>query len=98
MASAVGEALEKGFEWVERVGTLRFGGLNMRRKKLKYRERRGNQFGWLPLDGETQQPAKSRPQRLAIVREDGAQGDDHGGESCCSFSAIDVSGAKKRIN
>ena len=30
-----------------------------------------------------------------LVRGDGAQGDDHGGKSCCSFSAIDVSGAKK---
>ena len=78
-----------------RTFTRRFGGLNRATKKLKYRERQGHQFGWLPLDGETQQPTKSRPQQLAIVRGDGAQGDNHGGKSCCSFLAINISGAKK---
>jgi hypothetical protein len=71
------------------------GGWIERRKKLKYRERRGNQFGWLPLDGETQQPTKSRPQQLAIVRGDGAQGNDQGGESCEAFWPLIYQGQKK---
>ena len=92
-----GEGIQTGGTCGGRPLLFVLGGRIERRKKLKERERRGHQFGWLPLDGEMRQPAKIQLQRLAIVRGDSAQGANHGGESCCSFSASDVSGAKKEL-
>ena len=75
--------------------TRRFGGLNRATKKIKI-ERATGPSVWMASSGwgnatTNQKSAKT----IGYIRGDGAQGNDHGGESCCSFSAINILGAKK---
>ena len=59
------------------------------------REQRGLRFRWLPLDGGTQQPTKSRPKRWDIVGGDGAQDNHDEGGRCSIVSAVEFGGKKK---
>jgi len=66
IASAMGGALKKRFDRVERVGeavNMWFGAANRAKKKKKWRGRWGLGFRWLLLDGRTQQPTEKWPYR-----------------------------------